>query len=68
MLLLVVWIVAALVVLVVLGSVLFGVAGSLRRLHGELAALEREVEPVRTQAQRTATRAAEVRQRSLGGD
>ena len=65
---LVVWIVAGLVVLAVLGSVLFGLAGSLRRLGGELSALERAVEPVRTEAQRTATRAAAVRQRSLGGD
>ncbi len=61
---LVVWIVAGLIVLVVLGSVLFGLAGSLRRLGGELAALEREVEPVRTSAQRTAARAAAVRERS----
>jgi hypothetical protein len=61
---LVVWIVAGLVVLVVLGSVLFGLAGSLRRLHGELASLEREVAPVRTQAQQTAARAAAVRQRT----
>jgi predicted Holliday junction resolvase-like endonuclease len=61
---LVVWIVAVLVVLTVLGSVLFGLAGSLRRLRGELSALEREVEPVRTQAQQTAARAAAVRERS----
>jgi hypothetical protein len=65
---LVVWVVAGLVVLAVLGSVLFGLAGSLRRLGGELAALEREVEPVRTQAQQTAARAAAVGQRPLGGD
>jgi hypothetical protein len=61
---LVVWIVAVLVALAVLGSVLFGVAGSLRRLRGELAALQREVEPVRAQAQQTAVRAAAVRERS----
>ena len=60
---LVVWIVTALVVLAVLGSVLFGLAGSLRRLGGELSALEREVAPVRTQAQQTAARAAAVRER-----
>jgi len=64
---LVVWIVAGLVVLAVLGSVLFGLAGSLRRLGGELSALEREVEPVRTQAQQTAARAAAVRDRSARG-
>jgi len=61
---LVVWIVAVLVVLAVLGSVLFGLAGSLRRLRGELSAPEREVEPVRTQARQTAARAAAVRERS----
>jgi len=61
---LVVWIVAGLVVLAVLGSVLFGLAGSLGRLGGELAALEREVEPVRTQIQQTATSAAAVRGRT----
>ena len=64
---LVVWVVAGLVVLAVLGSVLFGLAGSLRRLGGELAALEREVEPVRTQIQQTATNAAAVRQRTSSG-
>jgi hypothetical protein len=64
---LVVWIVAGLVVLAVLGSVLFGLAGSLRRLGGELAALEREVGPVRTQAQQTAARAAALREHSANG-
>jgi hypothetical protein len=44
--------------------VLFGLAGSLRRFRGELSALQREVEPVRTQAQQTAARAAAVRERS----
>jgi hypothetical protein len=61
---LVVWIVAALVVLAVLGSVLFGLAGSLRRFRGELSALEREVAPVRAEAEQTAARAAAVRDRS----
>jgi hypothetical protein len=55
---LVVWGVTALVVLVVLGSVVFGVLGSLRRLGRELDALDRELEPVRTQARATAARAA----------
>jgi hypothetical protein len=61
---LVVWIVAGLVVLAVLGSVLFGLFGSLRRLGGELSALQREVQPVRTQVEQTAARAAAVRERS----
>jgi hypothetical protein len=60
---LVVWIVTGLVVVAVLGSVLFGVAGALRRLGTELSAFERELEPVRTQAQATAARAAAVRER-----
>lgn len=64
---LVVWTVAVLVVLAVLGSVLFGVAGALRRLGRELAAFERELEPVRTQAQATAARAAAVRDRPADG-
>ena len=61
---LVVWVVAGLVVLLVLGSVLFGVLGSLRRLSGELTAFERELRPVVEQAQRTAARAAAVRERT----
>ena len=64
---LVVWTVAVLVVLAVLGGVLFGVAGALRRLGRELAAFERELEPVRTQAQATAARAAAVRDRPADG-
>jgi hypothetical protein len=60
---LVVWIVAGLVVLAVLGSVTFGLAGSLRRLQRELSAFERELEPVRTEAQQNAIRVAAVRER-----
>jgi hypothetical protein len=62
-LVLVVWLVTGLVVLLVLGSVLFGVAGSLRRLARELGALERELEPVRTQVRATAERAATAGER-----
>ena len=57
---LVVWVVAGLVALAVLGSVLVGVLGSLRRLGGELAALERDLQPVRSQAAATAAHAAAV--------
>ena len=64
---LVVWGVTLLVVLVVLGSVLFGVAGALRRLGRELGALEQELEPVRTQAQATAARAAALGDRRSSG-
>ena len=59
---LVVWIVTGLVVLAVLGSVLFGVAGSLRRLGRELAELDRELQPLRRHARATAARAAAVRE------
>ncbi len=61
---LVVWIVAGLVAATVLGGVLFGVFGSLRRLSGELTAFERELRPVAEQAQRAAARAAAVRERT----
>ena len=64
---LVVWIVAVLVALAVLGSVLVGVVGSLRRLGRELSAFERELAPVRAQAQATADRATAVRERSADG-
>jgi hypothetical protein len=60
--LLIVWIVAGLVVLAVLGSVLFGVFGSLRRLGKEVAAFETEVRPVLERAQASAARAAAVRE------
>ena len=65
---LVVWIVALLVAVVVLGSVLFTVLGSLRRLGREVAAFDRELEPVRTQARATAARAATVGERPATGD
>ena len=64
---LVVWGVTGLVVLVVLGSVLFGVLGSLRRLGREAAALQRELEPVLAQGRQTAERAASVRGRPANG-
>ena len=64
---LVVWIVTGLVVVAVLGSVLFGVVGGLRRLGRELEAFERELEPVRAQARATAARAAAVREPGNGG-
>ncbi len=68
MLLLIVWIVAGLVVLAVLGSVLFGVVSSLRRLGREVAAFQSEVQPVLEQAQRSAVRAAAVRERASDND
>jgi hypothetical protein len=67
-LLLIVWIVAGLVVLAVLGSVLFGVFSSMRRLGRELAAFEGELRPVLEQAQQSAARATAVRDQRAGGD
>lgn len=58
MLLLVVWIAVAVVVLVVLGSIVFGLVGSMERLGREVAALDRDLRPVLAQVQEAATRAA----------
>jgi hypothetical protein len=60
--LLIVWIVAGVVVLAVLGSVLFGVVGSLRRLGREVHGFQQELAPLLAQAQQTATRAAAVQE------
>ena len=56
MLLLVVWIVVAVVVLVVLGSVVFGLVGAMKRLGREVAALDAELRPVLAQVQATTER------------
>jgi hypothetical protein len=45
-LLLVVWIAVAVVVLVVLGSVGYGLVGAMRRLRREVAVLDRDLRPV----------------------
>ena len=58
MLLLIIWIAVAVVVLVVLGSVVFGVVGAMKRLSREVAALDRDLRPVLAQVQETAARAA----------
>jgi len=54
--LLVVWIAVAVVALVVLGSLVFGLLGALKRLGGELAALDAELRPVLAQVQATSER------------
>ncbi|WNV77760.1 hypothetical protein [Geodermatophilus sp. DSM 44513] len=64
MLLPVVWTVVALLAVVVLGSLAYGVAGAAGRLRREVAAFEREVRPLLTEAQATAARAAQVQQPS----
>lgn len=65
MLLLIVWIVVGVLALAVLGSVLFGVVGSLRRLGAEVEGLQRELAPLLAQAQLTAARAAEVQEKRV---
>ena len=56
MLLLVVWIAVAVVVVVVLGSLVFGLVGALTRLGREVAALDAELRPVLAQVQATSER------------
>ncbi|MGY1705657.1 hypothetical protein ACI79C_13895 [Geodermatophilus sp. SYSU D00697] len=60
MLLLFVWIAVAVLALVVLGALAHGLFGAISRLRREVAALERDLRPVLTDAQATAARAAEV--------
>jgi hypothetical protein len=59
-LLTVVWISVAVLAVVVLGALAYGVLGAAGRLRRELAALERDVRPLLTDAQATAARAAQV--------
>jgi hypothetical protein len=63
-LLIVVWIAVAVLAVVVLGALAYGVLGAAGRLRRELAALERDVRPLLTDAQATATRAAQVQRPS----
>ena len=58
---LIVWIVVAVLALVVLGVLAFGLLGAAGRLDRELRALERDVQPLLTEAQATAQRAAAQR-------
>jgi len=63
-LLAVVWTVVAVLAVVVLGSLVYGVLGAAGRLRREVAALERELRPLLAEAQATAARAAQVQQPS----
>ena len=56
MVLLVVWIAVAVVVLVVLGSAVFGLVGAMKRLGREVAALDADLRPVLAQVQATTAR------------
>ncbi|SNS12302.1 hypothetical protein SAMN06893096_102116 [Geodermatophilus pulveris] len=64
MLLTVVFTAVAVLAVVVLGSLVYGVLGAAGRLRREVAALERELRPLLTEAQATAARAAQVQQPS----
>ena len=61
MVLLVVWLVVAVLALVVLGGIGYGLFGALARLGREVAALDRDVRPVLDQIQQAAARAADAR-------
>ncbi|MGY1822878.1 hypothetical protein [Geodermatophilus sp. SYSU D00079] len=60
MLLLVVWIAVAVLAVVVLGALLYGLLGAANRLRRELEALQQEVRPVLAQVQASAARAADT--------
>ena len=66
MLLLVIWIAVAVVALVVLGAVAYGLFGAFRRLGREVAALDQELRPVLTEVQATLDRAAQAAERRPG--
>jgi hypothetical protein len=64
--LLVVWIGVAVIALVVLGAVGYGVFGAFSRLDREVAAFDREVRPVLEQVQAAQAAAEERAGRSAG--
>jgi hypothetical protein len=66
-LLLVVWISVAVIALVILGSVLYGVAGAFQRLHREVAAAQQEVLPAVQQIQHTLAAVQERQRRDTAG-
>jgi hypothetical protein len=59
--LLIVWIAVAALAVIVLGVVGYGLLGAAGRLGRELRGLERDVQPVLTELQATAARAAALR-------
>ena len=68
MLLAVVWIVVAVLAVGVLGGVLVSLLGAVRRLRAEVAAVQRDVAPLLTEAQGVAARAASVGERGPDSD
>jgi hypothetical protein len=61
--LLVVWIAVAVLAVVVLGILAYGLLGALRRLGREVTALQAELRPVLAEVQVTAARATDVADR-----
>jgi hypothetical protein len=59
--LLIVWIAVAVVAVVVLGSIAYGLVGAMRRLGREIAALDRDLRPVLAQVQASAGLVAATR-------
>jgi hypothetical protein len=55
-----VWVGVAVLSVVVLGGLAFGVLSALKRLTGEMAALDRDLRPVLGEVQRTLERVAEA--------
>ena len=63
-----VWIAVAVLAVVVLGSVGYGLLGAWGRLSRELRTLDREVRPLVEQVQETARRAAAARAEQQAGE
>lgn len=55
-----VWVGVAVPTVVVLGGLVYGVLAAMKRLAGEVSALDRELRPVLAEVQRTLARAAET--------
>ena len=64
MLVLIVWVVVAVLAVLALGVLAYGLLGARTRLTRELAALERDVAPVAAQLQASLAAAAQARERS----
>jgi hypothetical protein len=66
-LLLVVWIALAVVTLVVLGSIAYGLVAAMGRLGREVAALDRDLRPLLAQVQATTERLTATRPAARSG-
>ena len=64
MLVLIVWVVVAVLAVLALGVLAYGLLGARNRLTRELAALERDVAPVAAQLQASLAAAAQARERA----